>query len=135
MGRALEAVLVLETHLVAEVLELALAVADAGEALLVVVREDQLERALPGREGLGRVREDLHALLDRLRAGGGEGVAARTDDLDHADAAGRDLVDLAEVAESRNLHAGRMRGVEHGRAFRHLDGDSVDLDVEHIHFK
>ena len=98
--------------LVGELLELTGGAARAGEALSLVVGENELEVGLSRGENLGSVGENLHALVDRVDAGGHE--SARADDLDETDTAGADLVDVLEVAERRNFDSGVLSGFEHG---------------------
>jgi hypothetical protein len=35
------------------------------------------------------------------------------------------------VAEARDLLAGKLAGLQHGGALRHLDLDAVDFDLRH----
>ena len=78
--------------LVSQLLKLAGGAAHAGQTFLFVVREHQLEICLSRGEHLRGVREDLHALVDRIYARGYESARAR--DFDKAETAGADLVDV-----------------------------------------
>ena len=83
-------------------LQFAAAVAHTGQTVFVVGREHQLEIGLAGGKDLGGVGEDLHPLVDRIDAGGNQTLG--TLDLDDADPAGADLVDLLEVAAVSYTH-------------------------------
>ena len=96
--------------LVRELLELTVGAADAGETLLLVVRENELEVGLARGENLRGVGLYFHALVHRVDTGRDE--SARSGDLDKAETAGADLVDVLEVAEGRDLDAGVSRGFE-----------------------
>ena len=77
---------------VSQLLKLAGGAAHTGQTFLFVVREHQLEIGLSRGEHLRGVREDLHALVDRIYARGYESARAR--DFDKAETAGADLVDV-----------------------------------------
>ena len=98
--------------LVRELLELTVGAADAGETLPLVVRENELEVGLACGENLRGVGLYFHALVHRVDTGRDE--SARSGDLDKAETAGADLVDVLEVAEGRDLDArriSRLRGL------------------------
>ena len=75
---ALKAVLLFNAHVVAQLLELAIAAALAGQTFLIVDRQQQLQGHLPGLLDLGGVGEHLHTIVDRIHAGGYQGLGALT---------------------------------------------------------
>ncbi len=115
-----------------QVLELALAAAGAGEAVHPVVGEDELQGQAAGLADLLGVGKDLHALADRVDAGGHQAPGPL--DLHHADAAGADLVDVLEIAEGGDVDAGGPGGLQHRGALGHRDRDAVDLKIDHFLF-
>ncbi len=112
-----------------ERLQLALAVASAGEAGLRVIGQDELERGAPHLDDLAIVGGDFHAVL--------EGRAARADELvatlvaDDADAAGSGGQEVPVLAERGDVHLDAPGGVENGGARRNLDFDLVDAGGDH----
>ena len=131
---ALEAVLV-HAVLLAESLQLAGGGAYAGEALLIVVGDQQLQIGLAGSHDLGRVGDDLHALADGVYAGGDhtEGSAA-LGYLNKAQTASADLVDLLQIAKSGDVDAGFLSGIQNGSALGGSNRDPIDFQIYHIHY-
>ncbi len=111
---------------VGQVLQLAVAVALAGLAVLGVVVQEQLDDVAAGLADVGGIGLHVHALPHLLAAGGH--VEAHVLDLDHAHAAGAHEAQVAVVAEAGNadaqflarLHDGRPLGDGHGSA---VDGE------------
>jgi len=131
---ALEADLV-DSQLVAQALQLAVLVALAGQALAVVVGQDQLDVGLDGLAHLGGVGPDVHALGHLQGAGGGQVAHRRPLDvgLDHAHAAGADLVDVLQEAQAGDLDP-RLAGGQHGGVVvGNTDFNPVDRDVDVTH--
>ena len=126
---ALEAVLV-HAQLLRQILKLAVLAAHAGEALALVVGEDQLQHGSARLAHLRGVRLDDHALGYGHHAGRRQRTRA---DVHHAHAAGADLVDVLEPAEGRDLDTGSMRRLENGGAFLHGNRHTVDSQMNHCH--
>ena len=126
-----------------EALELAAARARALEAVVRMVREDELEHGLAHLDDVRVVREDVHARR-RLRAARAEklrrgdelavvgGVAARDELTHHADAAARARPEVRMVAERGDLDVRGLRRVEDRGALRDLNGLAVDLKGNHF---
>ena len=128
---AVEAPLVVNAELLAELLELAGSAAYAGETLPVMRREDKLKGHLAALADALGVCEYLHTLVNGVYAGGHERAGAL--DLDHADAACADLVYLLEVAEGRDLNAGHTRRLKYGYALGYAQRHIVYLNIYHFH--
>ena len=128
---AVEAPLVVNAELLAELLELAGSAADARETLSVMRRKNELKGHLAALADALGVCEYLHTLVNGVHAGGHERAGAL--DLDHADAACADLVYLLEVAEGRDLNAGHTRRLKYGYALGYAQGHVVYLYVYHFH--
>jgi len=111
-----------------ELLELAVPGARALEAVVRVVREDELEDRTAHADDVGVVRRDLHA-LGGLRAAGAEELR-RTGVPDDADAARGGRLEVRMEAEGRDLDVGEGRGLEDGGAIRDFDGNAVDLEMD-----
>ena len=94
-----EAPLVVNAELLAELLELAGSAADARETFSVMRRKNELESRLAALADALGVCEYLHTLVNGVHAGGHERTRAL--DLDHADAAGADLVEVLDGADLR----------------------------------
>ena len=121
-----------DVHIRGELLQRAVAAADAGSAVAVVLRENELHVVAPRYERAQRVRIDLHALgADRV-ARRHKAVGAL--DLHHAHAAGRDLAHMLQIAERRDRNAELTRRVENGGAVLHRDGPIVDAKIYHLSF-
>ena len=121
-----------DVHIRGELLQRAVAAADARGAVAVVLREDELHVVAPRNERAQRVRVDLHALgADRV-ARRHESVGAL--DLYHAHAAGRDLAHMFQIAEGRDRNTELSRRVENGSAVLHHDRLIVDAKIYHLSF-
>ncbi len=103
--------------------QLAVAAADAGVAVAVVLREEQLEDGAAPVAGAGGVGLDHHAVGGRLGARGDQRLGPL--DLHQAEAAGADGLDALQIAEGGDLGAGLPAGVQDGGALGHLDLDVV----------
>jgi hypothetical protein len=116
----------------AELLELAGVASRAGEALLVVVREQKLEVGLSVFLNLGCVGKDFGTLsVDGIYACGNK--AARALYLAETHTAGADFVDFLKVAKSRDLDTELMAGFKDGGIFLDLIVFTVDFNVQHFH--
>ena len=112
------------TQIIGDGLELAVAAADAGGTLAVVLRQDQLHIDPPGTAGPGGIGVDHHALLHPAVAGGDHGPLALY--LHAAHAAGGDLVDVLQIAQVGNVDSRLLGGLQDGGALVDLDGLAVD---------
>ena len=92
---ALEVFLV-NTVLLAELLELAGGAADAGQTLSVVVGKNELEVGLTSLSDSGAISSDFHTLVYGIYAGGNESAGAL--DFNEAETACADLVDVLHIA-------------------------------------
>ena len=119
-----------DVQLRGQVLELAVFGAHAGGAVAVVLGEDQLQIGLPGGLGPVGVGMDDHSLGDFLGAGGDQTLKAVH--LDHADAAGGDLVDAPQIAEGGDLDPEGRGGVQDRGSFRNAAAASVDRTLYHF---
>ena len=106
------------------VLQLAIAIGRAGEAIERMLRDVELHHALAQAlqpVGLGH---HHHALGDRRGAGGWRAIAAL--DLDQAKPAGAEGLDHVGGAQLRDLPAELDGRAHDGGAFRHRDRHAVD---------
>ena len=71
-----------------------------------------------------------HALANLAVARGDQRVLSL--DLNHADAARADLVEIPEIAERGNFYAGRARGLENAGSLRRADAFSVYRQRYHL---
>jgi hypothetical protein len=122
--------LLADPELGGEALELALLVAGAGEAVVRVGGQYELDDRLPRLDELGVVRDDIHALIDGGAAGADQLRALAV--LDHADAAGGPGLEVVVDAEGGYLDLDLARGVEDRGALGHLDRNAVYLRVDHF---
>lgn len=130
--RALEAVLVVDAHVVAELLQLAGAASLAGEALGGHGRRAAAPASFFWTSGtFGVLVNTSHAFVYGIYARGDERTRALN--LDHAHAACADLVDVLQEAKGRNVDSGLSGSFKDRAAGRHFAGHAVDLDVYHIH--
>ncbi|MPM55597.1 hypothetical protein SDC9_102394 [bioreactor metagenome] len=90
-----------------ERLQFAIQVAIAAQAVHAVVAQNELQRGLSCRAQFRRVGLNLHAIGNLLHAR--RRVAAYAGRLNEADAAGRDGVDFAKIAQCRDTNARCMR--------------------------
>ena len=88
-------------------------------------RKDELERRFPRLADLRGVGEYLHALAHRIDAGSGHG--ARALDLDDADTAGADGVDILQIAQRGDLDASQVRRFKNCGVFGGFDFNAVDF--------
>lgn len=106
------------------VLQLAIAIGSASQAVQRMVGDVELHHALADLLDSGGLGVNDHAR--RNRCGAGSGCAAPALDLDHAKAAGAEGVDAVRGAKLGNLKTD-FRGRAHYRcAFRHSDLEAID---------
>ena len=127
---------VLHPQFPAQGLELAVLVPSAGEALLVVVGQEQLVHGLPGFLHSGVVGLDDHAILGLHHTGGLEIFGRGADLFYHADTAGAVLVDAFQVAQFGDVDAVALSGLQNGAAGRGGTHFSVDgeFDICHVSY-
>ena len=77
-----------------------------------------------------RIRVDDHTLVNLIVARGNKRILSL--DLDHADAAGTDLVEILEIAERRYFNPRLARCMKNTGSFRHADGFAVDCECYHL---
>ena len=126
---ALEGVCILHAQVDTHLLQLALLVAGTGEALLVVVAQQQFQVDLAGIAELGSVGLDVHAVGNGQHTGRAEGTGTG---VDHAHAAGADLVDVLEIAQCGDLDPCLLRGFENRRAGGNFHIDAVNRQFNEI---
>ena len=115
---------------VGELLQLAVATARTLDAVYLVLAEKKLQIDAARHAHLLRVRVDDHARMHLVVARGDKRFLSL--DLDHADAAGTDLVEILEIAERRDVDIGRARGVQNAGSLWHADGFAVDRECYHL---
>ena len=106
------------------VLQLAVAIGRAGQAVQGVVGDVELHHALADLGELGRLRGHLHAGLDQ--GGARRRVAAAALDLDEAQAAGAERLEAVGGAQLGDGVAGILRGTHHRGAGGYRDLDAID---------
>ena len=115
-----------------EVLQRAFAALVADGAIERVVRQLELEDVRARLDGHRALRSNDHAFGDRRGAGG---LRARRSgrEVDQAQAAGADWIELVVVAEDRDLDADGLGGLDDQRARRHRHRLAVDgqIDIRH----
>ena len=114
---------------VGELLQLAVATARTLDAVYLVLAEKKLQIDAARHAHLLRVRVDDHARMHLVVARGDKRFLSL--DLDHADAAGTDLVEILEIAERRDVDIGRARGVQNAGSLWHADGFAVNDQAYH----
>ena len=112
------------------VLQVAFAALVADRAIERVVDEQELHHPF------ARLLDHRRVGLDRLALGGGQRAARLRlgrprRDLDQAHAAIAGDAEALVIAEARDLLAGQLARLQHGRALRNLDLDAVDGDFRH----
>ena len=130
VAQVLDVVLAQQVVVVAQLLELAVAAAGALGALDVVLAQQQVQVHPAGLTDTGRVGVDHHALPHHVVAGGDQALLAVH--LHHADAAGADLVDVVQIAESGDLDPVGAGRLQNGGAVGH--GDGFVVDGQRYHF-
>ena len=121
---------VAQPHDAGHLLQLAVAVRRAGEAVERVVGDVELHHAAAQLRELARLRPHLHAGLHERGAGGGVALAAL--DLHQAQAAGAEGLEHVGGAQLGHAYAGLGRGAHHRGARRHRDGHAVDLQRDEV---
>lgn len=119
-----------EVIVVGELLELAVAAAGTLDAVDVMLAEQKLKVHTARHTHLLGVRMDDHALADRIVTRGNERILPL--DLDHADAACADLVEILEVAKRRNVNIHRACRIEDACSLRHANGFVVNDKCYHL---
>ena len=114
---------------VGELLQLAVAAARTLDAVYLVLAEKKLEIHAPRHAHLLRIRVDDHTLVNLIVARGNKRILSL--DLDHADAAGADLVEVLEIAERWNVNIGRACRFQNAGPLRHADGFAVNDQAYH----
>ena len=118
-----------DVQIAGNVLQRAVAVAETGGALAVVLGKDQLHGVTSVTADRGAVGVDHHALFHHVVAGGDQPLLAFQ--LHHAHAAGGDLVDFLQKAKLGDCNV-ILRGRLHdGRALGRADGQPVNCQVYH----
>ena len=124
VGIALNAVLA------AKGLKLAVTGTNAGGALTVVRSEKKLKDNLSVVTNLGGIGMNYHAL------GNGHYASCRKAScllyLNYTDTASTDLLNVLQVAESRNIYAGRSCSLQDGASRGNGDSNTVDCQIDHI---
>ena len=119
-----------DAQLGGQLTQLAVSVPGAGQAVHPVVGQNQLQGELAGMAHLLGVGVDLHALADRVHAGGHQAFGPLH--LHHADAAGADLVDVLQETQRRDIEARGAGRLQHRGALGNGDGDVVDAQRYHL---
>jgi len=114
-----------DARLFAELLQLAVLVAYAGQAVLVVVRHDEFQRVSSALQDSGGIGKYFHALADR--SGAGRQQRSGLLHFDQADAAGAGLCDSAQIAERRNMDSIGSCGFQNSCSRFDSDGSVIDL--------
>ena len=103
---------------------MAVAVADAGWAVAVVLGENELQISAASLAHAGAVGVNNHAFHDGIGAGWQEMFDPFN--FDHTDAAGRDFIEAFPVAQSWYTVTGYFSGLENGGAVRHGNIYTID---------
>ena len=119
-----------DVQLAGKLLQLAVLVAHTGGAVAVMLGEEQLQVGLPGVLGPVGIRMDDHALGDLFGAGGDKTLKAIH--LNHADAAGGDLVYVLQIAEGGDVDACGSRCFHDRGTFGGKDFPPVDRQLYHF---
>ena len=112
------------------ILQMAVAGTYTSGTFPVMLRKDELHVGLAGCPDSLGIRVDDHAFCDFFGAGRDETLKVLH--LYHTDAAGRDLVDVLQVAESRDLDSYGCCGFQYGEAFRDERFPSVYSQFYHF---
>ena len=113
-----------DAEVVGNGLQLAVFVAVADLAVALVLGEEQFNNDFAGFAHATVVGVDFHLLGDGHDAGGHQILDAV--DLDEADAACADGLDLFEIAKCRDIDAGLLAGLEHSGSFVDSERRVVD---------
>jgi len=117
-------------EIIRDLLKLARTGTDTGRALIVVLRQNQLNIGAARLAHARRIGMDHHSFLHDIVARGDELALAL--DLNAAHAAGGDFIDVLEIAQARNFNADRGRRFQNGRAFGYGYRDLVYCQVYHL---
>ena len=122
------------TEILTELLEFAVVAAAAGEALSLMVGEDELQGHSAAVKYLLGVGDNFHALVYGVNAGSNKGTSALY--LNNADTASADLVHVLEEAKGGDINSGITSGLKNGRTLRNSIIYTVNFNVYHIfHFR
>ena len=114
----------------AQSLQLAGITASAGEAFSPVCGNEEFEGSPSGIADHRRVCQDLQAFLHRVCAGCRQAFPAF--DLNDADTAGADAVDILQITERRDIDVCIPGGLQDAGAFRNSDRNIVDFEIDHF---
>ena len=117
-------------EIIRDLLKLARTGTDTGRALIVVLRQNQLNIGAARLAHARRIGMDHHSFLHDIVARGDELALAL--DLNAAHAAGGDFIDVLEIAQARDFNADRGRRFQNGRAFGYGYRDLVYCQVYHL---
>ena len=115
---------------VGELLQLAVSAARTLDAVYLVLAEKKLQIDAARHAHLLRVRVDDHARMHLVVARGDKRFLSL--DLDHADAAGTDLVEILEIAERRYFNPRLARCMKNTGSFRHANSFVVNDKRYHL---
>ena len=130
--KILDVVLAQQVVVIGELLELAVAAAGALGTADVVLGQQQPQVYAPRLADAGGVGVDHHAPGHHVVAGGDQtGLPLH---LHGADAAGADLIDALEIAQSGDLDMDAAGRLQNGGVLRHRDGMAIDGQRYHLTF-
>ena len=118
-----------DAQIVGQFLQLATSAAHAGGAAAGVLGQDQLHVGAAGGTHTGGVGLDHHTLADRGVTGGHHGALAL--DLDTADAAGGDLVDVLQIAQVGNVDVDLAGSLQNGGTLRSAHMLTINDQIYH----
>ena len=107
-----------------EILQLAVLIAQAGEALVGMAGERQLEHGAADLNNLRRLGEDLHVVFDGSATGTHHSAVALV--LDDANAAGRGGIQIGMLAERGYLYVNLACGFQNGCTGLDVNGQPVN---------
>ncbi len=107
---------IIHTQLPAELHKLTVAAAHAGQAVLAVIGQQQLQCLLSGIHHGRGIGPYLHAVIDRVNTGSHQ--ASCSFYFYNAHPAGADLVDVFQITECGDLHLEKSCGLQNGNALR-----------------
>ena len=120
-----------DAQLQAQSLQFAGLVAFAGQAVAVMVGDQQLVQDLAGFAYALGIGEDLHTVAGFDHAGGLQ-TAGVAHFLDHADTAGAELVDAFQIAQAGDMDAVLLGRLEDGASLSGFAFDAIDGEFDHF---
>ncbi len=132
IGSAIVEACILDTEIICEVLKFTVLASDAGQALSVVVGENELHCLSAGIENLRGIGKNLHALGNGVYAGSDQTEASALVCLNDTHTAGADLVDFLQITEGGDGYACGTGGFEDCRTFRNCNSLTVNFYIYHI---